>query len=194
MLKYVIFWINAVPRKSGVSNDLGPGTIFDSIEPDYNLYCKVYLGTYCQDHEETVPTNTNAPRTIDAICFGPSGNLQGGYELLSLSTSRIVKHISFTELPMPTEVVDLIDRMAEDEYHISHALDVTLQDFSYVYPDNNDTTYNPDDSHSDDDNIHDESSPDLVDRSHDVDANDDSIPDLIERCTADYDTDDDEFI
>ena len=109
MLKYATFWINALPRKSGVSNDLGPGTIIDGIEPDFNLHCKVPLGTYCQVHEEDVPTNTNSPRTIGAICLGPSGNLQGGYDFLSLSTGRIVKCGAFTGFSMPTEVVDLVD-------------------------------------------------------------------------------------
>ena len=79
MLKYTTFWINVLPRKSGMSTDLGPGTILDGIQPDYNLHCKVHLGTYCQVHEENVPTNTNVPRTIGAICLGTSGNLQGGY-------------------------------------------------------------------------------------------------------------------
>ena len=82
--------------------------------------------------------------------------------------------------------------MAEDEHHNSHALDVTLQDFSYVYPDDSDTTRIPDDSPSDDNDIHDDSNPDLVDQSHDADAHDDSIPGLIDRSAADYDTNDDD--
>ena len=109
MLKYATFWINALPRKSGVSNDIGPGTILDGIEPNFNLHCKFPLGTYCQVHEENVPTSTNTPRTIGAICLGPSGNLQGGYEFLSLNIGHIVKRRAFTELPTPTEVLDLVD-------------------------------------------------------------------------------------
>ena len=192
MLKYATFWINALLRKSGVSNDLGPGTILDGIEPDFNLHYKIPLGTYCQVHEGDVPMNTNAPRTIGAIYLGPSGNLQGGYEFLSISTGRIVNRRAFTELPMPTEVVDFINRMAEDEHHNSHSRDVTLQDLSYVYLDDTDTTRNHDNSPSDDNDIHDEPSPDLVDRCHDVDTHDDSLPDLIDRFLADYDTDDDD--
>ena len=89
---------------------------------------------------------------------------------------------------MPIEVVDLVDRMAEDENHNSHALGVTLHDFSYVYPDDSDTTYILDEPPSDDNDIHDDSNPDLVDQSHDVDSHDDSIPDRIDRYVADYDT------
>ena len=126
MLKYYICWINTLPRKSGISNDLRPGTILNGIESDYNLHCKVPLGSYCQVHKETIPTNTYTPHIIGAICLGPSGNIQGDYDFFPLSTGRIVKRRVFTELPMPTEFIHLIDRLAEEGHRKFYALDMTL--------------------------------------------------------------------
>ena len=119
--------------------------------------------------------------------------MRGGQKCLSLSTSRTVKHRNFAELSMSTEVINLIDRIAEEEHHHYHVLDVTLQDLRYVYPVDNDTTNNPDDSHSDNDD--DESLPDLIDRPDiydDVDAHTESVPDLIDRSESHSVNDDDD--
>ena len=88
---------------------------------------------------------------------------------------------------MSTEVINLIDWIAEEEHHHYHVLDVTLQDLRYVYPVDNDTTNNPDDSHSNNDD--DESLPDLIDRPDiydDVDAHAESVPDFIDRSESQW--------
>jgi hypothetical protein len=45
------------------------------------------------------------PRTIGAICLGPSGNEQGGHYFMSLSTGRRLLRDWWTELPMPHDAI-----------------------------------------------------------------------------------------
>ena len=79
------------------------------------------------------PTNTNAPRTAGAIVLFHSGNLQGGYDSSSLSTGKLIHRRRWTELPIPTEVITMIDEMVEKECHHSHDLDISLQGYTYVH-------------------------------------------------------------
>ena len=53
-----------------------------------------------------------APRTIGALALRPTGNEQGGWFYLSLSTGRKINRLHATELPMPNLVVDRIHQMA----------------------------------------------------------------------------------
>ena len=51
-------------------------------------------------------------RTVGAIATRPTGNVQGGYYFISLSTGRCITCRDFTKLPMPEEVVDQVHRHA----------------------------------------------------------------------------------
>ena len=51
-------------------------------------------------------------RTVGAIATRPTGNVQGGYYFISLSTGRRITRREFTKLPMPAEVVDQVHRHA----------------------------------------------------------------------------------
>jgi hypothetical protein len=50
-------------------------------------------------------------RTVDGICLGPTGNIQGAYKFLSLLTNRVIQARSFTCLPMPNEVIGIVNQM-----------------------------------------------------------------------------------
>ena len=52
------------------------------------LHCRAPFGSYCETHEDPDITNTLDPRTKWGICMGPTGNLQGSYKFLSLSTGK----------------------------------------------------------------------------------------------------------
>jgi hypothetical protein len=62
-----------------------------------------------------------AERTIGAIVLGPSGNVQGSYDLLlSLKTWKVVRRNHFTHLPMPNLVIsDINAKAAEDVLAVS---------------------------------------------------------------------------
>ncbi len=68
-------------------------------------HCKSPFGTYCENHDELVPTNTTVTHSTPAIVLGPTGNLQGTYKFLSLATGKKVKRRAFTPYPMPDSVI-----------------------------------------------------------------------------------------
>jgi hypothetical protein len=60
---------------------------------DYKKHMSLQLGKYCQVHEEDNPRNSQIVITKGAISLGPSGNLQGGFKFMALSSGKkIVRH------------------------------------------------------------------------------------------------------
>jgi len=80
--------LNQFPAENGVSTTLSPLTIMTGKpSPDYNDV-KIEFGSYAQVFESNDPTNTVKARTTGAIALTPTGNAQGGYNFLSLTTGR----------------------------------------------------------------------------------------------------------
>ena len=55
------------------------------------------------------------PHTVGALALRPTGNAQGSFYFLSISTGRVLNHLRATPLPMPDDVVDRIHRMARQQ-------------------------------------------------------------------------------
>jgi hypothetical protein len=108
-------WINLFPPKGGVSTHLSPRNIMTGIQFDYNKHCKATIWQLRASHEEPSPTNTQAARTVGAICLGPTGNSQGSYKFLNLRTGKRITRISWTSLPMPQEVIDRVNQLGKAE-------------------------------------------------------------------------------
>ena len=91
LFQHVVTWLNMFPRKGGISDHLSPRTLVTGTTLTFKNYCRVPFGTYCQTHDE--PKHTYAPtsRTTGAIAMNAQGNKQGGYNLLSLNTGRLLK-------------------------------------------------------------------------------------------------------
>ena len=66
-----------------------------------------------QTHEEH--DNSMTSRTVGALVLRPTGNAQGGFYFLSLSTGRVLSRLRATGLPMPDHVVDQVHRMARQQ-------------------------------------------------------------------------------
>ena len=81
-------WLNAFPPKGGISSHLSPRNIITDITFNYNKYCRAQFGSYVQTHEEPESSSMMQAHTLDAICLGPTGNLQGSYKFLNLRTGR----------------------------------------------------------------------------------------------------------
>jgi hypothetical protein len=78
----------SIPHKNGVSDTLSPLTIMTGRPNlDYNDM-KIEFGPYAQVYEDGGPTNTMRARNTGAIALTPTGNAQGGYYFLSLTTDR----------------------------------------------------------------------------------------------------------
>ena len=54
-----------------------PHTIMKHQSLDWNKHCRYEFGTYVQANQDNLPTNTNAPRTVDAIYLRPCWDRQG---------------------------------------------------------------------------------------------------------------------
>jgi len=82
--------------------------------PDYNSM-KIEFGMYAQVFEDNDPTNTNTSWTTGAIALNPTGNEQGDYYFMSLSTGKQLSRKKWTALPMPNKVIKAVEARAEAE-------------------------------------------------------------------------------
>jgi hypothetical protein len=106
---FMVLWLNAFPVKNGISAVHSPRELLVCWRLDYNKHCRVLPRTYCEVHNEPLPSNTMMPRTHETIAVGPTGNLQGSMKFHSLDTGRIIKQRSFTPLPMPDWVIEHVN-------------------------------------------------------------------------------------
>ena len=113
MIYNCVLWINAFPPKGGVSESISPHTLLTGVRFDYNYHCKLAFGAYAQVHEEIFPKNSQQALTLGAMCLGPSGNLQGGYNFMNLRTGKRLTRRKWTALPMPQEVIDCVNKIGE---------------------------------------------------------------------------------
>jgi hypothetical protein len=64
--------LNLFPAKGGISPYYSPRTILGLPVLGYAKHCAVSFGAYVQANHETNQTNSNAPRTLDAIYLRPA--------------------------------------------------------------------------------------------------------------------------
>jgi hypothetical protein len=81
---------------------------------DYNDMI-IEFGAYAQVYEDGGPTNTVRARTTGAIALTPTGNAQGGYYFLSLTTGRKLSQQQWDELPMPDRVIAAVERISKTD-------------------------------------------------------------------------------
>ena len=105
LMRTVNFYLNAFVWRQGVSQILSPFTIVEGIALDYNKHFHVIFGEYLRTYEGT--TNTMAERTTPGLALGPSGNLQGGIRVYSLTTGKILHRLigDVTIMKMPAEAI-----------------------------------------------------------------------------------------
>ena len=75
LIYHVVLWLNAFPANSGMSETLSPCEIVYRHKLDFVKHCKSPFGTYCEVHDDPVPTNTMVTRSTPTIVLGPTGNL-----------------------------------------------------------------------------------------------------------------------
>ena len=113
MAKACVFWLNSLPLQSSFDNELSPRTIVTGQKLDFKRHCCFQFGEYVQTHEEH--DNSMSPRTVGALALHPTGNAQGGFRFMSLSTGRVLNRLCTTALPMPDNVVDQVHQMAQQQ-------------------------------------------------------------------------------
>ena len=115
IIYFVVLWLNAFPVKTGVSNVHSPRELLVRWKLDYAKHCRVLPGTYCEVHDEPLPSNSMTLRTHACIACRPTGNLQGSVKFYCLTTGRILKRRSWTALPMPDKVIDKVNRIGKSK-------------------------------------------------------------------------------
>ena len=105
-----VFWLNAFPH-TGAS--YSPRYIMIGRQLDYNKHVRSEFGAYTQTHEQH--DNSMMPRTVGAICLGPTGNAQGTHFFMSLQTGRLLRRPHWTELPMPHDVITRVSSIGRNQ-------------------------------------------------------------------------------
>ena len=110
MAKASVFWLNSLPQQNALYSELSPRTIVTGQKLDFKRHCRFQFGEYVQTHEEH--DNSMSPCTVGALALRPTGNAQGSFYFMSLSTGWVLNRICGTALPMPDDVIDRVHRMA----------------------------------------------------------------------------------
>jgi hypothetical protein len=79
---------------------------------DAKLHCRTPFGAYCEVHADPDITHTMEPRTRWGICLGPTGNLQGSYIFMSLTTGKKIVRRKFTEMPITNSIKKQVAKWA----------------------------------------------------------------------------------
>ena len=168
MGKACVFWLNSLPPQSNFGNDLSPRTIVTGQRLDFKRHCRFQFGECVQSHEPH--NNSMMSRTVGDLALRPTGNAQGGFYFLSLSTGRVLNRLRATALPMPDNVVDQVHRMARKQRanpglmfgSRSHVGTANGDDMNDLSDDEEDDDYMPgeqegdesEDAHEEDENGH----------------------------------------
>ena len=96
LANHVVMFLNAFPPKSGLTKTYSPRTIMTGKYLDWKKTCKLHLGSYIQVYAHKNVTNTIEERTQEAICLGPTGNIQGTYNFFSIHTGKKITRGQFT--------------------------------------------------------------------------------------------------
>jgi Reverse transcriptase (RNA-dependent DNA polymerase) len=108
--------LNQFPAEDGISDVLSPVTIVTGLPaPDYN-HIQLDFGEYVTVFEDNNPTNTTAPRVVDAIALHHTGNAQGGYFFMSLATGERVSRRQYTKLPLTQRIIDAVEHLALQQH------------------------------------------------------------------------------
>ena len=103
--------MNLFPAKHGVSSHYSPHMIVTGRNFDYEKQCVCEFGTYVQGTAAT--TNTNLSRTVDAIYLRPANSIQGGHELMNLSTGKLITCAKVKPVAMTDLVLQAVENFAE---------------------------------------------------------------------------------
>ena len=132
------------------------------------------LGSYVQVFEHNDPTNTTKECTTGTVTLNPTGNTQGGYFFMSLTTGRRLNRRQWTALPMTTDVMQRVNNMGEEEGQPLLQGECPIFEWVPGVPivDNGIQVEHLEDNNHDSDD--EEEMPDLIDNYEDSDSDDDS--------------------
>jgi len=136
LLHHVVMWLNNFPAANGISDRFSPREILQHNKLDVKRHCLAPFGSYCEVREDNAPTNSMKSRGLPAICLGPTGNIQGTYSFLNLSTGLVIKRRRFVELPAPDSVIQRVNTLASNSGVSSTLVFADRNKNTFNWPDN----------------------------------------------------------
>jgi Reverse transcriptase (RNA-dependent DNA polymerase) len=110
-----LIFIHMVPFVANRLNMFPSSTRTDNISAFqliFNRHCQLEFGAYYQVNNRLMDNTVDTPRTYGAIGVGQSGDGNGTCTFVALHNGAIFKANTFKALPMPTEVIMHLTRMA----------------------------------------------------------------------------------
>ena len=136
LLHHVVMWLNNFPAANGISTRYSPREILQHNKLSVKHHCRAPFGSYCEVHEDNASTNSMKSRGIPAICLGPTGNIQGTYRFLNLSTGLVLKRHRFVELPAPDSVIQRVNKLAANSGVSTNLVFADRHKTPFDWPDN----------------------------------------------------------
>ena len=109
LVRFVIYWLNAIPPTTGVSATISPSSIVRGTSKPNFKYEHLSFGTYIMAYVGT--KNNMKARSVPAIALTPS-NEWGGFYCMSLLTGKRIHAYKWTQLPINDEVIDQVHSLA----------------------------------------------------------------------------------
>jgi hypothetical protein len=110
MIHYVVYGLNLLPKSD--QEHLPRDIVMGEEKLDYKKLCQIPFGAYIQVHDDLDMMNTMESRTTGAINLGLTGNIQGTHRFFSLKTGELIVRRRWTELPIPSDVIDQLEELA----------------------------------------------------------------------------------
>ena len=104
--------LNFFPNRHGISPHYSPRQIVHRQPLNYKLHCQYSLGSYVQAHDEPDPTNTQEPRSLDAVYLRP---MDHGHEVYNLATQRVITRRHLTVFPVTPTIIQAVEQIAAHE-------------------------------------------------------------------------------
>ena len=112
LVAFCVSCINMTPSTTRVDNT-SSRELFLGRKVDYKRDLALSFGDYVQVHQENIIRNSMTPRTEGAIAMASVGNLQGSWKFYCISTGSIISRDHWTPLPMPRNVIDHLNALAD---------------------------------------------------------------------------------
>ena len=110
--KFPTLRLNNFHLKLVASATVSPRIIMTQNIIKYKIYCRISFGLYVQTHENNQTIHdTEEPCILSPVSFGPTGNRQGRYHFLKLTTGKHITRNHFTTYPMNNIVLCRIERI-----------------------------------------------------------------------------------
>ena len=186
-LSNVVRWLNAIPPKGGIHPAYSPRTIVQGKPTQYEHECQAKFGEFVQVPLDEDVTNTKATRTKDAVYLRPLDSLQGGHEVYTMDTGKVITRKKIIgPLPAPPQVIKRVEAFAKRDGMKPNNVPVlhTYTSSAGVDDNDSDSDYMPSDASASSSSTSDE------EWDSDSDSDDDGPPPLMHQ-DSDYESDSD---